>query len=127
MKFTIFGITLITVIGIILRIIFIDKDGGLWNDEYVSWAIASTPLGKEFIDGILTQCHMPLYYLYLKFFNLFSNDDTYLRLTSLVPSVLSIPVMYIVGREKSKFTGFTCAIFTAFSSLLIYYAQEVRF
>jgi len=127
MNFTILAITIITIIGAVLRLICIDKDGGLWNDEYVSWAIASIPFGKEFIKEILSQCHMPLYYFYLKFFNLFSNNDTFLRITSVIPSVVAIPVMYLVGREKSKFTGFTCAAFTAVSSLLIYYAQEVRF
>ncbi len=127
MNFTIVGILLITILGASIRIIGIDKDGGLWNDEYVSWAIAAIPFGKEFIKGMLTQCHMPLYYLYLKFFNIFSSDDTYLRITSLVPSVLAIPMMFLVGKEKSKFSAFACAFFTAVSSLLVYYAQEVRF
>ncbi|MBR2526082.1 glycosyltransferase family 39 protein [bacterium] len=127
MNFTIFIVTIITIIGAILRIICIDKDGGLWNDEYVSWSIAAIPFGKAFIKGILTQCHMPFYYLYLKFFNMFSSNDTYLRITSVIPSIISIPVMYLVGKEKCKNTGIICAIFTAFSSLLIYYGQEVRF
>lgn len=127
MNLTIFTVTIITIIGLILRLIGIDKDGGLWNDEYVSWSIAAIPFGKEFIKGILTQCHMPFYYLYLKFFNLFSSNDTYLRITSVLPSIISIPIMYIAGKEKSKFTGYICALFTALSSLLIYYAQEVRF
>ncbi len=127
MNFTILWITLITILGFILRMINLDKDGGLWNDEYVSWSIAAIPFGKGFIKGVLTQCHMPFYYLYLKFFNLISNNDTFLRFSSVIPSVASIPIMYIVGKEKSKLTGYMCAIFTALSSLLIYYAQEVRF
>lgn len=127
MNFTILGILLITIIGAILRLICIDKDGGLWNDEYVSWAIASIPFGKGFIKGIFSQCHMPFYYLYLKFYNVISSNETFLRISSVIPGVLSIPVMYFVGREKSKVTGFACLIFTAFSSLLIYYSQEVRF
>lgn len=127
MHFTIITITLITILGAVLRIMGIAKDGGLWNDEYVSWAIATIPFGKGFVHGVFQQCHMPFYYLYLKFFNLFSSNDTFLRVTSVIPGIISIPVMYLVGKEKSKLTGYMCALFTALSSLLIYYSQEVRF
>lgn len=127
MNFTILGITLITILGAVLRIIGIDKDGGLWNDEYVSWSIAAIPFGKGFIKGIFSQCHMPLYYLYLKFFNFISSNDTFLRFSSVIPGVAAIPIMYITGKEKSKLTGFMCALFAALSSFLIYYSQEVRF
>lgn len=127
MNFTILTVIIITILGLILRLIGIDKDGGLWNDEYVSWSIAIIPFGKSFVEGILSQCHMPFYYLYLKFFMLFSQDDLFLRITSVIPAIISIPVMYIVGREKSKLSGFACAMFTALSSLLVYYSQEVRF
>ena len=127
MNFTILIISLITILGLVLRILGIDKDGGLWNDEYVSWSIAVIPIGKEFFRGILAQCHMPLYCFYLKFFNLISSNDTFLRYTSVLPGIISIPVMYLAGKEKSKFCGYMCALFTALSSLLVYYSQEVRF
>lgn len=127
MNFTIFIITLITILGAVLRILSIDKAGGLWNDEYVSWTIASIPFGKGFVQGVFSQCHMPFYYLYLKFAMLFSDNDTFLRFTSVLPSLVAIPVMYLVGKEKNKVTGLMCALFTALSSYLVYYAQEVRF
>ncbi len=127
MNFTILWITLITILGAVLRLISIDKDGGLWNDEYVSWAIANIPLGKSFVQAVFNQCHMPFYYLYLKFFNLFSNNDTFLRITSVIPAIASIPVMYLVGKEKNKLTGLMCCLFTALSSYLVYFSQEVRF
>lgn len=127
MNFTILWITLITILGAVLRLFCINKDGGLWNDEYVSWAIANIPLGKGFVQAVFNQCHMPFYYLYLKFFNLFSNNDTFLRVTSFIPAVASIPVMYLVGKEKNKLTGLMCCLFTALSSYLVYFSQEVRF
>jgi len=70
MNLTILWISLITILATILRIIGIDKAGGLWNDEYISWSIATLPLGKAFLKGVASQCHMPLYYLYLKIFTL---------------------------------------------------------
>ncbi len=115
----------ISLLGLFLRLTFINKAEGLWNDEYVSWMVSSTPFGQGFFTEILKQCHMPLYYLYLKPFTGFS--DLILRLTSLVPSVISIFVMYKVGKEFSKKTGLMSALATSALSFLIYYSQEVRF
>lgn len=118
---------LITVLGLGLRVIGLNKTQGLWNDEYVSWMIASKPLGADFVHGILSQCHMPFYYLYLKFFMHFGgNGDLFLRATSVLAGVLSIIVMYFVGLQHSKKTALICALFTSISSFLIYYSQEVR-
>ena len=64
MNLTILWITLITILATILRIIGIDKAGGLWNDEYISWSIANIPLSKAFLKGIASQCHILFYYLY---------------------------------------------------------------
>lgn len=119
----------IIALGTFLRLIFIDKPEGLWNDEYISWYIASIPFGIGFIKAVFAQCHMPFYYLYLKFFMfLFGGSDLVLRLTSVFTGVLSIPAMYFVGKEfKDKKLGILCAQVTAISSFLIYFSQEVRF
>lgn len=115
----------VLLVGCILRLSFINKPEGLWNDEYVSWYVANTPFQEGFWQEVLKQCHMPLYYLYLKPFAHFS--DLVLRLTSVVPSLLAIVVMYFVGKEYSKKLGLICATITSVLSFLIYYAQEVRF
>lgn len=119
----------ILTLGTLLRYWHIDKAEGLWNDEYLSWAIASIPLGKRFIHEVVAQCHMPFYYLYLKFFmHFFGNSDFMLRITSLIPGILSILSMYFVGKEfKDEKLGVLCASITALSSFLIYFSQEVRF
>lgn len=116
-------------LGTILRVAFIDKPDGLWNDEYVSWYIASIPFGKTFWKEVFAQCHMPFYYFYLKFFiHFFGNSDLMLRLTSVPAGVLSIISMYFVGKEfKDEKLGFLCASITSISSFLIYFSQEVRF
>jgi len=111
----------ITVLGCALRLAFLDKTEGLWNDEYVSWSISAIPFGKKFFEGILAQCHMPLYYFYLKFFiHFFGNSDLMLRLTSVVPGVLSIIVMYFVGKEfkdKNLDSSCVCDLFEFFFDL----------
>ncbi len=112
--------------GLILRLIFIDKPDGLWNDEYVSYMISATPW-KGFVNAVKSQCHMPLYYIYLKFFMaIFGQSDILLRLTSVIAGMLSIPVMYFAGKEKDENTGILCASLCAISAFLIYYSQEVR-
>lgn len=121
------GIFAIIILGLLLRLISIDKPDGLWNDEYVSWMIAATPFTNGFVDAVKSQCHMPFYYLYLKFFmTIFGQSDLLLRLTSVFAGVLSIPAMYFLGKEKNEQTGYFCAGFSAISSFLIYYSQEVR-
>lgn len=121
------AITAIVVLGLILRLIFINKPDGLWNDEYVSWMIAAAPFGNGFIQAVKSQCHMPFYYLYLKFFMaIFGQSDLVLRLTSVFAGILSIIAMYFAGRERNERTGLYCAGFAAVSSFLIYYSQEVR-
>lgn len=144
-------------LGTWLRLIFIDKPDGLWNDEYVSWYVASIPYGKAFWQAVFAQCHMPFYYFYLKFFmHFFGNSDLMLRLTSVLPGVLSIVSMYFVGKEldyskanvmlnsfqhriserpcdpetssgRRESLGILCAAMTSISSFLIYFSQEVRF
>ena len=121
------GILGIVLIGLILRLIYINKPDGLWNDEYVSYMISATPFFTGFADAVKSQCHMPFYYLYLKFFmTLFGQSDLLLRLTSVLAGVIAIPVMYFTGKERDDNTAYLCAGFTALSSFLIYYSQEVR-
>lgn len=118
-------ILLLIILGLALRLINIDKPEGLWNDEYVSWFVASTPFKEDFLGEILKQCHMPLYYFYLKPFS--GCSDLVLRLTSLLPSLIAIPIMFLVGKEFSKKSGYICAGITATLPFLVYYSQEVRF
>ncbi len=121
------GLIIITVLGIVYRLVGIIKPEGLWNDEYVSWYIAAQPLNDWLIDVIKTQCHMPFYYMYLKMCMAFGGQsDLLLRISSVIPGILSIIVMYFVGLQKDKQTGLAAAGITALSSFLIYYSQEVR-
>ncbi len=113
------------ILGLALRLINIDKPEGLWNDEYVSWFIASTPFKLGFFSEMLKQCHMPLYYFYLKPFSMF--NDIVLRLSSVIPGILSIITMYLLGKEYSKKIAYFATAITTVLSFLIYYSQEVRF
>lgn len=118
-------IFLLIILGLALRLINIDKPEGLWNDEYVSWFVASTPFFKGFWQEFTKQCHMPLYYIYLKPFS--ACNDIILRLTSTIPSIIAIPIMYLTGKQFSRKTGYICATLATILPFIIYYSQEVRF
>ncbi len=123
-----FKLFIIVILGFLLRTWFIDKPEGLWYDEYLSWDIASQKDWGIFFTNMIRNCHTPFYYLYLKIWMIaFGDTDITLRYSSLIPSIISIPIMYLVGKEfKDKNLGLFCALVTAISSFLIYFAQEVR-
>lgn len=125
---TFFKVFIIVIIGFLFRIYLLDKPEGFWNDEYVGWFIASEQNWKILFEKIITNCHTPLYYLYVKLWMfLFGDSDTTLRWSSVLPSTLSIISMYFVGKQlKDKNLGILCSLFTAISSFLIYFAQEFR-
>lgn len=123
------NVFLITLAGLFIRLFDLDKVGGLWNDEYISWFISNRPICEDFFEQMFKNCHMPLYYFYLKFWtSIFGNSDYLLRLSSVVTGVLSIPLMFFIGKKiHNEKTGLLCSALTAFSGFLIYFSQEVRF
>lgn len=127
-----FGILfLIVIFGILLRLIHIDKQEGMWNDEYLTWEIAKASFPKEFFEAVLRNCHAPLHYLYLKLWmQLFGDSDVILRLSSVFAGVLSIITMFFAGKNAGKKVSYTnglvAAGFCAISGFLIYFSQEVR-
>lgn len=128
MKRTNWILICIILLGCVLRLIHIDKPEGLWNDEYVSWNIASQKDLWIFFQNMVRNCHTPFYYIYLKLWMFFFGDsDTTLRFSSVVPSFISIFVMFYTGKHlKNSKLGYLCAFVSAISSFLIYFAQEVR-
>lgn len=127
-KNIIFKLFIILLVATLFRVYMLDKPEGLWNDEYLGWFMASKNTFSDFIQQIFRNCHMPLYYIYLKvWMTLFGDSDVVLRLSSVIPSLLSIIVMYFVGKEiKDEKFGLFTAFLTAISSFLIYFAQEMR-
>ena len=123
---------LIIILGILLRLWNIDKPEGMWNDEYLTWSIASLSFPQDFFKGIANNCHAPLHYFYLKgWMALFKDSDVSLRFSSLIPGVISIFTMYLCAKEYlvkkyAELCGLAAAFITAISAFLIYFSQEVR-
>ncbi len=125
---TFFKLFIIFLIAFLLRFWFLEKPEGLWNDEYVSWFIASQNSFSDFLTEMFRNCHAPLYYIYLKLWMfLFNDSDISLRISSVIPSLLTVIVMFLIGKEvKNIKLGLLCCFFTAINSFNIYFAQEVR-
>lgn len=121
---------LIIILGFILRVIFIDKPGGVWLDEGQTYSIAN----ESFPFGIISRLyrddfHPPLYFFILHIWmHFFGTSDVTLRFLSALIGTFSIFFAYLVGKElKDDYTGLIVALFVSINSLFIYYSQEIRF
>ena len=118
----------IVVIGIIFRLLLINLP--LWYDEGCSWLIASKPFPSGINDYLFNKDfqHTPLYFYYLHFWiKLFGQTDIAMRLSSLIPSLFAIPLVYLVGKQiSSKATALMAMFLFSTSVFQIYYASEVR-
>ena len=120
----------IVLLGLILRMLFLDKAGGLWYDELLgSYNEAAQPNIFAVISYTMkNDIHFPLYQIFLHYWgNIFSFSDYSLRLFSVFCGSLNVIVAYFIGNDlKSRQTGLICAAVFAINSFLIYYSQEVR-
>lgn len=117
-------------LGVVLRLLFLDKPSGLSYDEMIMYNQAS----KSFPLGIITETlandvHFPLYQILLALWmKVFTNSDIVLRLFSVLTGSLTVVFAYFAGKEfKDERLGNIFAFLTAINSVLIFYSQEVKF
>lgn len=117
-------------LGVILRLLFLDKPSGLSYDEMIMYNQA----GKSFPLGIIRETlandvHFPLYQMLLALWmKVFTNSDIVLRLFSVLMGSLTVVFAYFAGKEfKDEKLGNIFAFLTAINSVLIFYSQEVKF
>ncbi len=109
-----------------LRVINIISEQ-LWEDEAISIAIASAP-NNSFWNVIIRDIHPPLYYLILRgWIILFGKSVFSTRLLSVLFSILTFPVLYLIGKEiKDEKLGLIVIFLYSLSPFSIFYANEVR-
>lgn len=125
-----FILIIIFFLGLLIRLLNIDKPYGLWSDEIWCYTLASKGLPLGIFKALLVyDYHMPLYYYYLGIWiKFFGSNDIILRLSSVLWGVLSIPAFFYLGKTyKSKSLGYFMAIIACLSPVMIYYSQELRF
>ncbi len=117
----------LTATGALMRFMLIGKQS-IWLDEAYSIAITQRSLVDLLKMVVRTDTHPPLYYLFLKFWVLFSHTEAWVRSLSAFFSILSIPMMYLLVYElyQDRKAGLIGAGILAFSPFHIWYAQETR-
>lgn len=122
-------LVIIFAVGIILRVLFLDKSCGLSYDELVSYKQAAQPnVISTIFYTLKTDVHMPFYQVLLHWWcKIFSLSDLAFRSFSAFCGILSIITAYFIGKElKNHVAQFLCPALSAINSFFIYYSQEVR-
>jgi len=119
-------IYLILVFGLALRLISLNQS--LWLDEATSALAAKMNVAELFTKFLPGDFHPPLYYLILKLWSgLFGYSEIALRFPSIIFGILTIYVVYLIGKSLfSKNVGLVASLFLATSGLHVYYSQEAR-
>jgi mannosyltransferase len=110
-----------------LRLYHLDAQS-LWFDEGLSQWGAQQPPGAMVRWLIHSSVHPPLYFLYLHAWIKLGGDSVaWMRLSSVIPSVLTLPVVYGLARRlHSSSAGLLAAALVAISPFFIYYGQDLR-
>lgn len=116
----------VTLLGAVLRLFRLGTQS-LWLDESLSVVFASLPL-RTSIEAILTDgVHPPLYYLVLRPFLYMGQSESTARLPSALFGILTIPLVYEVGRLCfDQEVGLVSAIFLSLSPFHIWFSQDAR-
>lgn len=118
---------LIICLGALLRFFYLGHQS-LWYDEALSLAIANRLSLAAILTNQGESSHPPLYYLLLRLAtNWVGVTDFTARLPSAWAGILTIPLLYRVGRQiAGQRAGLWSAFFAAVFPFQVYYAQEAR-
>lgn len=126
---TIIILTLITLGGFLLRLIFLLNRGPFWFDEAWSVHFSSIPSWAETWKYWIIETNPFLHTLILRgIIHLFGEGATTVRLLSLLVGTACIPLTYVIARqcEFEKSTAFVATALIALSQNHIYFSAETR-
>lgn len=121
-------LVIIVVIGAWLRLSGLALQS-LWLDEIWTYYRTHYPTLSAMLTGGLTRdIHPPLFYILQYYLQKYVGDsETILRLPSAVAGVLSVPVIFLLGRRLySDREGLAAAALMAVLWCPVYYSQEAR-
>jgi hypothetical protein len=110
-----------------LRVFVIGRQS-LWGDEGASYAYAVQSLTTLIADVAQNDPHPPLYYLGLNLWlPLAGIDEFSIRFFSLLPGVLTVSLIYALGKKLANDrVGLIAAVLAAVNPFLIWYSQWAR-
>jgi mannosyltransferase len=120
------AIIAIIALAFALRIYRLDHQS-IWYDEGVSVYYSSQSL-KDLIAGVSADNHPPLHSLTLHFWlKLASQSEFSVRFLSLISGVLSVPLLFKLGRELfGQRMGSLAAFLLSISPFHVWFSQEAR-
>ncbi|NJL31813.1 MAG: hypothetical protein HC898_09380 [Phycisphaerales bacterium] len=114
------------ILALVLRLHGLDKQS-FWIDEAASLYFAKLSWTDLWGERSVLETNPPLYYSLLKLMLVFGNSETTVRMLSVVLGVLTIPVVYVIGRVlMGPGTGLVGACLLATSYQHIKYCQDAR-
>src|SRR3954465_13004406 len=117
----------ITLAGALLRFATLDVQS-YWLDEVATVNILRHGFGDMLSAVSAGESTPPLYYIVAWVWSkLFGTGEVGLRSLSALLGTLTIPLVYVLGRELvGRRTGLVAAALCAFNPLLVWYSQEAR-
>ena len=118
---------LVVALGTVLRLYHVGSQP-LWVDEATSLRFARQSLSQLWSWSTLVDPgNPPLYYSLLHGWLVFGDSEATLRIMSVVFGVLTIPLVYALGRTvRDHRLGIVGALLCAISPFQVWYAQEAR-
>ncbi|MGA2917738.1 MAG: glycosyltransferase family 39 protein [Methanoregula sp.] len=116
----------LTLLGFFLRFYHLGFNS-LWLDEASTYTFASMSLPGIWQATVGGEFNPPLFYWMEHMMLSLGNNETILRFIPALLGGLTIPLVYLVGKEfVDRNVGIIAAAACAFSPFLIYYSQEAR-
>jgi mannosyltransferase len=120
------SIVLLTWLAWVVRFCQLEAQS-LWFDEAFSWLCATIPLPQALQFALTNFVHPPLYYLLLRPVMWLGDGAFQLRLLSAWIGVLSVPLLYTLGRRMAgRAVGVLAAALLALNPFHVWYSQEAR-
>lgn len=99
----------------------------LWLDEVLTYLNSQTSLHQLVVDPVVDPNIPPLYYVLIHWVLLLGRDEVALRLPSVVAGVLTVPLVFALGRRwLGAAAGAAAAVLLAISPFHVWYSQEAR-
>jgi 4-amino-4-deoxy-L-arabinose transferase-like glycosyltransferase len=120
------ALLLLTVIGLFLRFYNLGYNS-LWLDEASTYTISVKSLADIWQTTASGEFNPPLFYWIEHVMLMLGNSEAILRFVPAMVGVLTIPLIYFVGKEfMDRNVGIISAAVFTFSPFLIDYSQEAR-
>lgn len=122
----VYPLHLLIIAGTLLRLFKLDFNS-LWLDEAATYSLSVVPLDQIWANMAAGEFNPPLFFVIEHFMLMLGNNEIVLRFMPALFGILTIPVMYLVGKEfKDETVGLIAAAMVTFSPFLILYSQEAR-